>query len=40
MASDAIEGELSHLEATPIFSPSMHPINVSFKTILDLDDPS
>jgi hypothetical protein len=40
MASDATEGELSHLESTPIFSPSMHLINVSFKPMLDLDDPS
>jgi hypothetical protein len=39
MSSEPIEGESSHLEITPILSPSMPPINVSFKPILDLDDP-
>ena len=40
MASDSIEGEPSHLEATAIFSPSIPIINVLFKPIRDLDDPS
>ena len=44
MTSDAIEGEPSHLEANPIFSPSMPTTNISFepisKPILDPDDPS
>jgi hypothetical protein len=44
MSSDAIEGQLSHLEANPIFSPSMPTLYVSFepisKPILDPDDPS
>jgi hypothetical protein len=40
MSSEPIEGELSHLEATPIFSPSMPTLNILFKSILDLDDPS
>ena len=35
MSSDAIEGELSHLEANPIFSPSMLATDISFEPILD-----
>jgi len=42
MSSDAIEGEPSHLEANPIFSPSMPTLDVSYepisKPILDPDD--
>ena len=38
--SDAIEGEPSHVEANPIFSPSMPTTDISFEPILDLDDPS
>ena len=37
--SDAI-GEPSHVEANPIFSPSMPTTDISFEPILDLDDPS
>ena len=33
MTSDAIEGEPSHFEANPIFSPSMPPTNVSFEPV-------
>ena len=44
MSSDAIEGEQSYSENTPIFSPSMSSLNASseptFKTILDPDNPS
>ena len=40
ISSEPIEGEPSHLEAIPIFSPSMSTLDVSFKPILDLDDPS
>ena len=44
MSSDAIEGELSHLEAIPILSPSMTTLDVLFQPIsqpiLDPDDPS
>ena len=44
MSSDAIEGEPSHLEATPILSPSMPTLDVLSEPIsqpiLDLDDPS
>ena len=44
MSSEAIEGELSHLEAIPILSPSMPILDVSSKPssqpILDPDDPS
>ena len=40
MSSHAIEGESSHFEVNPIFFPSMPTLNVSFKPILDLDDPS
>ena len=44
MSSDPIEGEQSHFEANPIFSPSMPTIDISFEPIfqpiLDLDDPS
>ena len=40
MSSEPIEGEPSHLEAIPILSPSMPTLYVSFKPILDLDDPS
>ena len=38
--SDAIEGEPSHVEANPIFSPSMPTTDISFEPILDLNDPS
>ena len=42
MSSDAIEGDPSHLEANPIFSPSMSTLDVSYepiaKPILDPDD--
>ena len=38
MSSDAIEGEPSHLEANPIFSPSIPTLDVSSKPILDPDD--
>ena len=38
MSSDAIEGEPSHLEANPIFSPSMLAIDISFEPILDPDE--
>jgi hypothetical protein len=40
MSSEPIEGEPSHLEAIPILSPYMPTLDVSFKPILDLDDPS
>jgi len=44
ISSNAIEGELSHLEAIPILSPSMSTLDVSskpiFQPILDPDDPS
>ena len=40
MSSEPIEGEPSHLEAIPIFSPSMPTLDVSFKPILDPDDSS
>ena len=44
MSSDAIEGEPSHLEANPIFSPSIPTLDVLFEPIsqpiLDPDDPS
>ena len=44
MTINAIEGELSHLEAIPILSPSMPTLHVSyepiFQPILDPDDPS
>ena len=40
MSSNAIEGEPSHLEATPIFSPSIPTLDVLFEPILDPDDPS
>ena len=33
MSSDSIEGEPSHLEATPIFSPSMPTLDVSSEPI-------
>ena len=43
MSSDAIEGELSHLETNPIFSPSMHTTDISSesisKPILDPNEP-
>ena len=39
MSSEPIEGEPSHL-ANSIFSPSMPTLDVSFKSILDPDDPS
>ena len=43
MSSDAIEGEPIHLEANPIFSPSMTTLDVLSepisKPILDPDDP-
>ena len=44
MSNDAIEGGLSHLEANPIFSPSIPTLDVLFEPIsqpiLDPDDPS
>jgi hypothetical protein len=44
MSSDAVEGELSHLEVNPTFSPSMPTLDVLsepiFQPILDPDDPS
>ena len=44
MSSDAIEGEPNHLEANPIFSPSIPTLDVLFEPIsqpiLDPDDPS
>ena len=40
MSSDAIEGEPSHLEVTPILSPSIPTLDVLFEPILDPDDPS
>jgi hypothetical protein len=44
ISSDAIEGELSHLEAIPILSPSMSTLDVLFEPIfqliLDPNDPS
>ena len=40
MSSEPIEGEPSHLEAIPIFSPSMPTLDVSFKPILDPHDSS
>ena len=44
ISSNAIEGELSHLEAIPILSPSMSTLDVSpepiFQHILGPDDPS
>ena len=40
MSSEPIEGEPSHLEAIPIFSPSMPTLDVSFKPILDPNDSS
>ena len=33
MSSDAIEGEPSHLETTPILSPSMPILDVLYKPI-------
>jgi hypothetical protein len=33
MSSDAIEGEQSHLESTPIFSLSMPPLDMKFEPI-------
>ena len=38
MSSEAIEGEPSHVEAIPIFSPSMPTTDISFEPILDPDD--
>ena len=38
MSSEPIEGEPSHLEAIPIFSPSMTKLDVLFKPILDPND--
>jgi hypothetical protein len=44
MSSDAIEGELRHLEAIPILSPSMPTLDVLSgpisQPILEPDDPS
>jgi len=40
MSSEPIEGEPSHLEEIPIFSPYMPTLDVSFKFILDPDDSS
>ena len=43
LSSDAIEGEPSHLEATPIISPSMPTLEILSEpisqSILDPDDP-
>jgi hypothetical protein len=42
MSSDAIEGEMSHVEANPMFSSSMSTTDISFepipRPILDPDD--
>ena len=38
MSSDAIEGELGHLEADPIFSPSLLTTDISFEPNLDPDE--
>ena len=38
MSSDAIEGEPSHLEANPIFSPAMLATDISFEPDLDPDE--
>ena len=35
MSSDVIEGEPSHVEAIPIFSPSMPTTNISFEPIFE-----
>jgi hypothetical protein len=40
MSTDAVEGAPSHLEATPILSPSMPTLYVLSKPILDPNDPS
>ena len=40
MFSDATKGKPSHLEATPIFSPSIPTLDVLFEPILDPGDPS
>ena len=44
MSSESIEGEPIHLEANPIFSPSIPTLDVLFEPIsqpiLDHDDPS
>ena len=40
MSSDVIEGEPSHLEANPIFSPSILATDISFEPILDPDESS
>ena len=40
MSSDAIEEEPSHLEANPIFSPSIPTLDVLSKPILDPNDSS
>jgi hypothetical protein len=40
MSSELIEGEPSHLETIPIFSPYMTTLDVSFKPILNPDDSS
>ena len=44
MSSDAIEGEPSHLEVNPIFSPSIPTLDILFEPIsqpiLDPNDPS
>jgi hypothetical protein len=39
MSSNAIEGKPSHLEANPIFSPSMRTLDDLSKPIFDPDDP-
>jgi hypothetical protein len=40
MSTDAIEGERSYLESTPIISPSMPTPDIKFKPILDPYDSS
>jgi hypothetical protein len=39
ISSEPIEGEPSHLEAIPIFSPSMPTLDVLSESILDPNDP-
>ena len=39
ISSNAIEGELSHLEAIPIFSPSIPTLDVLSQPIIDSNDP-
>ena len=40
MSSEPIEGDPSHLEAIPIFSPYMPTLDVLSEPILDPNDPS